>query len=546
MSPQGGPPDTEPPKVISSYPGPYTLRYSDNKIAIEFDEYVDHRSAEESIFISPHIGDLEFDWSGTEVEVAFSDNLRKNTTYVVTVGTDVVDLRNQNRMAQAFTLAFSTGEEIDHGAIQGKVFAGGQKDAAPEGVMIFAYLLDNINPDTLNPQTLKPDYISQTGKSGDFLLRHLSFGSYRIFAVKDEYRNLLYDPEADEFGVPFRSIRLTPEDTMASDIIMRLAKEDTTKPRLIKVAAKDRNHLLAEFSEPLDSGTVSLSSFSIIDTLNKGTLDATSFFPGPGKLSLFTLVTANQDSTRRYQLTVLSAEDLAGNPINPLARSLSFDGSGMRDTVGLRLWGWSAEDSSRGVSLDPEIFLFLTDAALRTIDEKAIQLHDSTGSTIPILTQWMNNAVIRVTPRKKLEGMMSHKLRLDMPQLKAWNGEASADTVMTIRFVTLDPDALSTIEGIVLEKNVEGKGSIVLQAESVGGREVQSYNISLGKSGQFAFPEIREGRYVLTAYHDANGSNSYDPGRPFPYVSSERFTVYSDTLKLRARWPIEGVRIELR
>ncbi|MBI4429344.1 MAG: Ig-like domain-containing protein [Ignavibacteriales bacterium] len=546
MSPQGGPPDTEPPQIISSYPAPYTLRYNDNKIAVEFDEYVEHRSVEESIFISPYIGDLEFDWSGTEVEITFSEKLRSKTTYVVTVGTDVVDIRNKNRMAQAFTLAFSTGDEIDRGAIQGSVFSAKRTATSAEGVMIFAYLLDHMNADTLNPQTLKPDYISQTGSGGDFFLRHLAIGSYRIFAIRDEYRNLLYDPEADEFGIPFRDIRLTAEDTLASEILIRLAKEDTTKPRLIKTVSRDRNHILAEFSEPLDTSAASLRSFSIMDTLNNEPLNVVALFPNPGKHSSFTLVTTSQDSSRRYQLTVLSAQDLIGNPVNPLARSLSFQGSGALDTVGLRFYGWSIEDTSRGVVLDPEIFLFLTDAAQKVNGDTIVQLHDSSGRVISSRVQWMNDAALRVTPMKKLEGLMAYAIKLDMPRLTAWSGELSSDTVKTVRFVTLDADALSAIEGVVIDRSVDGKGSVVLETESIGSGSALSYRMKLSRPGSFVFPEIREGRYVLTAFRDSNENKSYDPGKPFPYRMSERFSVYPDTLKLRARWPIEGVRIELR
>ena len=546
MSPQGGPPDTEPPRIVSSYPAPYTLRYTDNRIALEFDEYVNQRSVEESIFISPHVGELEFDWTGTEVEISFSESLRKNTTYVVTVGTDAVDIRNNNRMAQAFTLAFSTGDAIDRGAIQGRVFAGKHGDPSPEGVMIFVYLIDNLNPDTLNPRTLKPDYISQTGSGGDFFLRHLSFGSYRVFAIKDEYRNLVYDPEVDEYGIPFRDIRLTPEDTLTSGIFMRLAKEDTTKPRLIKAVARDRNHVLIEFSELLDTSSVSARSFSIADTFYIKQLDIRSFFPTPGKSSSMTLVTSHQDSTLRYRLTVSQAEDLAGNPINPLASSLGFDGSGLEDTVGLRMWGWSAEDTSLGVALDPEIFIFLTEAAQRTNDPDIIQLKDSTGKLISLDTQWMNDAIARVAPRDKLLGLMAYELRIDLPKLKAWNGLLSRDTVKTIQLRTVDVDELSAIEGVIVDKKVEEKGNLVVIAESVGGREQRAYSVTLNKAGVFMLPEIRGGRYTLRAFRDSDMNESYDPGKPFPFMKSERFNVYADTLKLRARWPIEGLGLELK
>ena len=119
--PEGGPVDRTTPEIISTYPDSSSIRnFSDNKIRLEFDRYVNERSVEEAIFISPYIGTPEFDWSGKELEITFPEKLRHNITYVVNIGTDVEDL-NKNRMARAFTLAFSTGKEIDRGAIEGSV-----------------------------------------------------------------------------------------------------------------------------------------------------------------------------------------------------------------------------------------------------------------------------------------------------------------------------------------------------------------------------------------------------------------------------------------
>ncbi|HVN48631.1 MAG TPA: Ig-like domain-containing protein, partial [Bacteroidota bacterium] len=247
---QGGPPDVTPPTIEYTYPENGATNFSDDKIRIEFDKYVDQAKASESIFISPHIGSMEYDWNGSDLQIRFDEKLHANTTYVVNVGTDVVDLHNNNRMAQAYTLAFSTGATIDKGVIQGKVYPMIAGEPV-SGIMIFAYRLDGLNADTLNPQKTKPDFITQSGNNGDFLFMHLPFGTYRVIAVKDEYRNFVYDPEIDQFGVLTDDIRLSPADTMRTGQLMRMATEDTTAPRLIKVSAVDDSHVLAEFSEPI-------------------------------------------------------------------------------------------------------------------------------------------------------------------------------------------------------------------------------------------------------------------------------------------------------
>ena len=132
--------DTIPPAIIRTVPDTNATHVSTSAIELEFSEYVDRRSVEESIFISPYLGKLEFDWGTTDVTVRFPDTLRRNTTYVVSIGTDVIDIRARNRMAQGFTLAFTTGDSLDQGSIRGRVF-----DEHPDGVMMFAYNLAGIN-----------------------------------------------------------------------------------------------------------------------------------------------------------------------------------------------------------------------------------------------------------------------------------------------------------------------------------------------------------------------------------------------------------------
>ena len=549
VGPQGGPPDTEPPEIISTYPAPYTLHFDDKRIAIEFSESVEQRSAEESIFISPYVGDLEFDWSGTEVEIRFSENLRINTTYVVNVGTDVKDLRNQNRMSQAFTLAFSTGSQIDRGAIQGRVYSRLQGDD-PQGVMVFAYLLEGVNADTVNPRTLKPDYITQTGKGGDFFLKHLAFGAYRVFAVKDQFRNLVYDPEADEFGVPFRDTRITATDTLVANVAMRLGVEDTTKPRLIKVTTENKNHINAEFSEVLDTSTVTASSFFIVDTLAGIELAIRSAFISPfispSKMSTFTVVTSSQDSTKGYRLIVRSAKDLNGNPVHPSANSLGFTGSGVQDTVGLKLMSSSIKDTSAQAVLAPRISVYLSDATTQDSRVDVAEIVDSLGRRVPASVNWVNDATVEIQPQRNLASAVWHKLKLDIGKLRNWEGIPAKDSLRTIRFETVDAELLSGIEGGVIDRDRMGAGKIIVRAESPGKKEAVVYSTTATTQGSFILSEMKDGQYVLSAFRDANGNGKHDAGLPFPFIESERFTVYPDTLKLRARWPLEGVKLEIK
>ena len=64
--------------------------------------------------------------------------------------------------------------------------------------------------------------------------------------------------------------------------------------------------------------------------------------------------------------------------------------------------------------------------------------------------------------------------------------------------------------------------------------------------GAFVLDRLVEGKYVLSAFRDADSSGTYTYGLPYPFAPSERFVVYPDTVKVRARWDVEGVAIRFR
>ena len=546
QAPQGGPIDTDPPHIVSTFPANYTTRFFGERIILEFNEYVDQRSVEESIFISPSVGTPGFDWSGREVEIRFSEQLRRHTTYVVNIGTDVIDVRNRNKMARAFTLAFSTGDEIDQGAIEGRVYPIQSQDS-PEGIMILAYNLTGVDPDTLDPTKAKPDYVTQTGKGGDFFFRHIALGEYRLLAIRDEYRNLLYDPEADDFGIPAATITLSSSDTLQLDVLMQLAREDTTAPRLVKATAPDLMHVVAEFSEPMNASSGQAQSFSIADTLDQSPVGVRSVSPLISKPGSFLLVTEGLKRGRGYRMTARNVTDLNRWEVSDLANSISFESASVRDTTGPALVSSSIPDSARGIQFQTEIEIHFSDVVNRGSAEGAILIQDSLRRFVPIRERWLSDVAMALRPVKPFLSKMWYSLKVDLRKLQDLSGNKGRDSARTLFFETLDAEALSAIEGDVVDQaTIDTSGALHLLAENIDHNELKPYIVTLHHPGPFAFHEILEGRYVLRGFRDRNANGTYDGGRPFPFTPSERFIRSSDTLKVRARWPLEGVRLELR
>ncbi len=537
VPPSGGPVDAEPPRITRTVPDSNAVRVEATRIELEFSEYVDRRSAEESIFISPYVGTLEFDWSGTEVAVSFQQPLRKNTTYVVTVGTDVTDIRGPNRMASGFTLAFSTGDSIDQGRISGRVF-----DSKPEGVMVFAYTLSGRDADTLDPGHTKPDYIMQTGKGGTFTLSNIALGPYRLVAVRDEYRNLLYDKEVDQYGVLPRDLTLDTEHERVDNVWFRLSREDTTKPFLSSVTAPTSYEVVARFSEPIDSLSFERAQYAVTDTLSGQPLSLRVGYLNRSNPTLATFVTMTPLTVKStYRLSVRGVTDLAGNPLDSAAASAIFLGSDTPDTVKPALVVVALRDSTRDIPQGRVFKLRFSKAVIRAAAERGVRLFDSLRAPVPFTLSWTNAADATMTPEKLIAAAW-YRLEVVMDSVRDFQGNRYSDSTYVARFQTRDPRTTGSVEGKVVDLLQGGtEGEIYLTGQQVDSNGPTEKTIRLPVPGPFTMQELPEGKYVFRAFRDTDGSTAFSYGLPFPYHPSERFAFFPDTVRVRARWDVEGV-----
>ena len=542
VPPGGGPLDTTPPTIIRTVPDSNAVHVKDNSVELEFSEYVDRRTVEESIFISPYVGELEFDWSGTGVTIQFSEPLKENRTYVVNVGTDVVDLRAHNRMASGFTLAFSSGDSIDHGMISGRVF-----DEKPEGVMIFAYLLSSYNPDTLDPSKVKPDYIMQTGKNGLFRLSNIAYGRYRVLAVRDEYKNLLYDKQVDQFGVTVGDTAVTYANPEVSGLWYRLSQEDTTKPFLTNVKPANNRRIMMRFSEPLDSISFERGVFTVIDTVEMNAVPLLLWSLNSVSPSLVDLITETPlDSGVAYRCTARNVFDRVGNPIDTANASVVFEGIATPDTVRPVAIVRGMADSAKGIPLDQTFWIDFSEPVLHSPLDSSIVLRDSSKTTVRSTLHWSSAANLQLSPVALLHSKEWYEILVPLDSVRDYAGNTWKDTTMLVRFQSLDLRTTGTIEGDVVDEQKEGKGQIYVTASSVDLTPPRARTILLSEPGSFTIDRIPEGKYVLKGFRDADSSGSYSFGKPFPFVPSERFVVSTDTIRVRARWGAEGVTLKFK
>ena len=529
LPPGGGDIDRIPPEIVNVYPSNATTNYDGDYFEIEFSEYIDKRSFNDALFISPIVeGRLLFDWTGTSVSVEFAEGLKKNITYTITIGTDVVDLNNKNRMKESYSFSFSTGNTIDRRKIKGRVY-----HQEPEGVLIFAYKIDN-GVDTLLKR--KPDYVSQTGADGKYQLNGMGESKYRLFAVKDEYRDLIYDLNQDLIGVPNSDISLVGKDSSFSGMNFKLFKADTTAPRLLKGIMTDEKHILVTLTEELERSNISKNNYYLIDSTVNQISDVIQAFKKFGKETEIVLVPEKKlipDHSVYLIAKVLS--DTLGNDFHNDFIGLSI--SDKPDTTAPDIIATEPSRSKTTIDyLNPKIRFYFNDGIQNPNIQKGISFSDTLGGKVTFNIEFEDDATLSINPLNDLKSDKDYVIKLNLFEFLDATGNRR-DSVYQFKFKTIAGLNFTGLQGKLLNVNTQLNAVLVLQDYNNSGRMYQQ-NVT---DDNISFERIEAGKYKLWCYFDADSNYRFNYGWPQPIEYSERFVVYADTIKLKERWVITDI-----
>ena len=533
LPPGGGEVDKIPPEVVEVYPSDGTINYDDNYFEIEFSEYVNKRSFKDALFISPNIeGRLNYEWTGTGVSVEFEEGLKENLTYTITVGTDLVDRNNKNRMESSFTFSFSTGTTIDRRTISGRVYSDDQ-----EGVLIYTYKM-NEGVDTLLKR--KPDYVSQTGYDGRFKLNGLGEAKYRLFAIKDEYRDLIYDLDLDLIGLPNQDISLQGSDTSFTGIYFKLFKADTTAPRLLKGIMTDEHHILATLTEKIDNDVLTSENFYVIDsTTNKQS--AISFvFSKQGKFDEIVLVPEIKlESDNDVFLIAKMLKDTVDNEYRNDFVQLTV--SDRPDSIPVNVTTSEPKNNSIVDFINSKIKFYFNDGFKKEDIQRNITFTDTLNKGVPFKISYDDDATLVILPLKELITEKDYIISLDLNAFVDAAGNKQ-DSIYEFKFKTISGLDFTGVTGKIL--NVHFHKNPVLVLENIDDKKLK-YQTKVSEEN-FNFERVEAGKYILWCYFDEDSNYQYSYGWPEPIKFSERFFIYSDTLKLKPRWVITDVVFEFK
>jgi hypothetical protein len=535
LPPGGGEIDRVPPVITEIFPPDGTINYKEDYFELTFSKYVEKRSLKDAIFISPAInGNIELDWSGQSVRVIYPEKLKDSTTYVITIGTDLVDYNNKNRMAQPVTFSFSTGNKVDKKIISGKVF-----EEKPSGIFIFAYKTGKEDPD---PMKTKPDYISQVGNDGKYKIIGLAEGNYRVFAVYDQYRDFLFQPEQDKIGFPPSDVKFNEQDTLFSNLNFFLTKIDTSAPRILSSVMTDKMHILINFTEPVDSSCIKANNFYVYDSTSQKRTPMLFAYKGNTKPTEIVLVTGQHISdSNSVWLFADSLRDLSGNKYRKDFAQLIV--SNKSDTTKLDFYKFIPPNKTDRADFNDQKFtFFLNDGIDSNQIKNVVSFTDTSRIPVAFNIIFIDDASFSVIPLKSLEARKDYIIRINFSNLTDAAGN-KRDSVYQYKFKTISGSDFTGISGILKNVNLNKRPVLVLQG--IDGDKI-IYTRSLFKDNKFNIDRVSPGKYALWAYLDVDSSNTYTFGSFKPYKPAEEFSYYPDTLDLKARWVQSDLLFEFK
>ncbi|MGB9664841.1 MAG: Ig-like domain-containing protein, partial [Ignavibacteria bacterium] len=512
------------PKVIRTFPENGTLKYNKNYVEFEFSEYINKRSITNAIFVSPYFNEeIEQKWSGKRLRLIFPEKLREDKTYVISLGTDISDLRG-NKLDETFTLTFSTGSKIDQGIISGRVY-----DNKPEGIFIFFYLIDSFNQ-FVDYTNTKPDFICQTSKDGSFVLSGLPQGIFRIVAVNDQMRNLIYDVNEDEIGLPFKDYQLNDTSRIIRNVQFEMRKIDTLKPAFNSIRLLDLNHLLLNFNEPIDFSSIDLQNFVIYDSLETEKIYPVGFFSND-KNSLI-LATQTLKGEKDYFIRLSGIKDLAGNQIDSVIQS--FFTEKILDTSPINFKSIQGNFSTSTVEyFNPEISINFNDIVPLENFLDAFSISDTSGRKLNFEIHRPDSAsfIVRLEPLKQKEKLI---LKVNLELLVDLSGN-KIDSLYSKTFETNSDADYGSISGFVKNK-IDIDKTVIIEAKSLNSSKVYSLKT---REEKYQIKNIPPGNYFLKlSIEDQSSKNDY---RSF----SNPFIYHQDTIKVKSRWPTTDVNFNL-
>ncbi|HEY4540470.1 MAG TPA: Ig-like domain-containing protein [Faecalibacter sp.] len=507
-SPSGGPKDIDPPVMVASFPDTMAVNVDPNvkEIRIDFNEYIQLKEYNKNVVISPPFEKAPvvtpLSMAAKELKIKLQEPLQPNTTYNINFGDAIQDYNEGNKLSN-FSYVFSTGSYIDSLNVKGRISPGFDFEL-PKKTLVGLYKITEEYNDSVILKS-KPYYISRADENGNFDLKYLSQGKYKIIAFEDVIENTKFDPAKEKVAFHNEIIDLKGN----ASVDLKLFKQ---KPnyRFSKAEQKGYGHIVFRTEGATQPVTVSILErefpTAVIDAHPAN--DSINFWFNP-KTEGFTNKSERISFEVIHDDKVDKATVLYSNPV----KEYEFNFKTISNLKLAPTSPFEIAGSAPIASIDKSLINVFKDTVQIPFDvrinEKDKQIVEflfekNLGENFEINAYPNAFKDIFNTPNDTLVYQFKTGQREDFGNLK-------------VRLQNL-PEAPIFLQ--LIQKNQTYK---VVQERT-------------GTSREFEFPNLTPGEYYLRVLIDSNNNGAWDSGNVLDQIQPEPVYIYPDKILIRAMW----------
>ncbi|MDE6277759.1 MAG: Ig-like domain-containing protein [Muribaculaceae bacterium] len=567
--PEGGPRDEEPPVFVSSTPEPGAVNVNPKRMTVIFNENIQLDDAfNKVVFSPPGKTPPTVRANGRRLTAEFRDTLRPDITYTIDFADAIKDL-NEGNILDGFALDFSTGPTLDTLRISGIVLDA-QTLEPQQGMLVGVHAQTDSVDSAL---TTRPfERIARTNQLGQFTVRGLAPGNYRVYALDDVNRDYMWDrsevvgffplavsPVAERIEVSDTLRAISGEDSIVARSGIHFLPDDILlstfsigyKPQYVKDYTRtERRKVNINFAAPADS----VAGLSIVD----GVPDSLR------GLSWTQWAMMHPNATRdSLDFWITAPEVIASDSLRLALRYQKEDSTGMPawTTDTLRFYYREPRGNKPKKEEADTLPPAHDNLTVRSLSGSSQELHkpfvfdvsepfaslDSAGVRIEIQrdTLWEPVAYGNEARPDSLRPFLArvfdigwepgarYRLSIDSAAIHSIYGEHNKP--VSLDFTTKHKDDYSTL--VFRLPGLEGRGAVV---ELLNSSDAPVYRAVVAPGESVAnLTYLAPGTYYARLFFDDNSNGRWDAGDPATGLQPEESYYYSKKIELKKNWDVD-------
>lgn len=507
QQPTGGPKDSIPPNVISETPKNLTRNFTTREIVIEFDEYIKLNNQFQEFSISPDLDEApEYKIKKKSLIITLPDTLAENTTYSINFGEGLVDFNESNPLVN-YRYVFSTGDEIDSLSISGTVI----NSISLEPETDINVLLIPVSQDSIFGKR-KANIFTKTDSSGNFILQNLSETAYRIYALKEEASDRIYNNPGELIAFQRDSIYL---DQNITGIKLKTFKEIPRDFRVLDRKIENSGRIMFVFNKSLKNPSLTILEDNELNT---------------NKIAEFT---PTRDSAYIW-LPVLEFDSL---------NVVIADENIALDTVTLRRT--QNDEYDRSITITDNLsnqrvdqvrnVIFTGSAPIQSADLSKITLIEDTTTQTNFQLSLDNENMRKAYLRYRWKPKRTYILELQEGAFIGRFGELSKAGQRKFTF-----DDSGNYGDIVLDIKLPDSNNYIVEVIKEDKSQVIKADV-INRSQKITYKQLPGQNYTVRVVYDENKNNKWDTGNLETKTQPEELWYWNKIITVRPNWEQEEI-----